>query len=235
MPRKRILKLTRRTTESRRGRAEKFETQEPFPGGGAVPQVSAEILPKVLTVRWLFVAAILVLLAGFIWINKGLIVAGMVNNRPIFRWDLEKRLISRYGSQTMDEMVNERLLTDEAAKRQVSVSSVEVDNKISDVEKSLKGKVTLKDALSQQGMTMDDLRHQLGLQLLVEKITSDQAKVSDAEVSDYLAKNKDTMISTEEGQLRQEAKDAIIRDKRNKAFQDLFGSLKKSAKVLKFI
>lgn len=189
---------------------------------------------KFLTPRWVAIICAVVVLAGILYLNKGLIVAGMVNNRPIWRWDVENRMVSRYGKQTVDELVNENLLQAEARKRNVSVTSKDVDEKISQIEKSLAGKVTLKDALSQQGMTMEELRRQVELQVMVERITDQTVKISDKDIDDFIASNASSFSSSDAGQMREEAKQALLSEKRSSSFQTIFEEIKKNAKIVKF-
>lgn len=178
---------------------------------------------------------IIAVLALIVWKNKGWIVAATVNNQPIWRWDLEGRLVSRYGTQTLDEMVNEQILKSEAAKQGITVTDADVNSKISEIEKSLNGKISLQDALAQQGMTMADLRQQAEIQVYIDKLTASKVTVSDKDVTDYIANNKDSLTATDEAGMRQEAKQAILTSKRNQTFQQIFANSKKSAKVTKFL
>lgn len=236
MPRRKVTsRKTRSTTASKRvsrrtSRITRPEIMEPVVAADYDKPLSRTMVSR----KWSWVFLILLLLVALFWFNRSLVLAAWVNSRPVWRWDLEKRLISRYGSQTLDEMVNEQILQREADRRHLTVSQLDVNNKIVEIEKSLEGKVSLKDALAQQGMTMDDLRDQVRLQLLVEKLTVNLT-VSESEIDDYLSKNRVNMISTDEGQLREEAKLAILSQKRNQEFRNLFDSLKKNAKVYKFI
>lgn len=187
----------------------------------AVPKVSS---------RWFYVAVVLLVIAGILYLNKGLLVAGMVGNRPIWRWDFEKRLMASAGTQTFDQVVNEQILENDAMAKNITVSSKEVDDRIAQIEKSLAGRITLNDALAQQNMTMADLRQSVSIQILADKVTA-TLPVTEQEINDYLAKNKDTMTATDEAGLKTEAKTALSQQK----FQDFFANLKKNSKVSKFI
>lgn len=193
------------------------------------PQKS-RLSPLILAIP--FIIAILVLI---LWKNKSWLVAATVNGQPIWRWNLEQRFVARYGTQTLDEMINEQILKSEAAKQGVKVTDTDVNNKITQIEKTLQGKITLKDALAQQGMTMDEFRNQVELQVLIEKLTANKVTVSDKEIADYIAANKDTMVATESAALQQEARTAILEQKRNQTFQSYFANLKKNAKIAKYL
>ena len=75
----------------------------------------------------LIVGILVLALIGLFLTNKGLLVAALVNGKPIFRWDLTRTLTSRFGQQTIESMINERLIAGAAKKAGVSVSQGEVD------------------------------------------------------------------------------------------------------------
>lgn len=183
----------------------------------------------------LILPLLIALLVLILWRNKGWVVAATVNNQPIWRWELEERFVSRYGSQTLDEIINEQILKNEAAKQNIQVTDKDVDQKIAEIEKSLEGRISLKDALAQQGMTIEQFRDQAKIQILIDKLTEKKVNVSDKEIDEYIEKNKDALTATEAGAIREEAKEQILQDKKRQVFQDLFGKLKKDAKVSKFL
>lgn len=214
------------------GRVKKVETIQEVE-----PVEEAKSLPTSLP-KWAYPALVgflaLVVVGLYLWNNKGLILAATVNNKPIWKWEVLMRLNDKYGATAIDEMANEKLITDTAAGKNLFVSGAEVEDKIKEIEKSLEGKIALKDALTQQGLSDAEFRKQVGLQILVEKLTADKAFVSDKEIEDYLAKNKALMIATEAAKQREEAKNALIAQARSSAFQGLFSQLKKDAKIVKF-
>lgn len=178
---------------------------------------------------------ILVALVILVWRNKGIFVAGTINNQPIWRWDLEKRMVARSGNQVFEEMVNESLLKSAAAKKGITVSDAELNQKIKDIEKSLNGQISLADALSQQGMSMDEFRRQVSLQIMVEKLTADSVKISEDDVAKYLEQNQSMLTATDEAGMRAEARQNLTREKQSTAFQKIFDDLKKSAKIKNYL
>lgn len=178
---------------------------------------------------------IVVVLAILLWKNKGIVVAGTINNQPIWRWDLEKRMVARSGNQVFEEMVNEALLRSAASKKGITVSDVELNQKVKDIEKSLNGQISLSDALSQQGMSMDEFRRQVSLQIMVEKLTADSAKITDDEINKYVEQNRSLLTATDEAGLKEEAKQNLLREKQSTAFQKIFDDLKKSAKIKNYL
>lgn len=201
---------------------------------------SSEMTPavdwkKFLSTKYLVGVAIILLLAGLLWKNKSLVVAATVNGQPVPRWELENRLVSRYGNQTLDEVVNEVLIRQAGQKGGVDVAPKEVDGKISEVEKTLDGKISLSEALTQQGMTMADFRAQVELQLILDKLSASSVTVTDRDVADYIASNSGLLTSTDPASQSAEAKSILLSQKKNAAYRQIFGNLKSQAKVTKFL
>lgn len=181
------------------------------------------------------IAVVLIVIAVLLWRNKGIIIAGKVNNEPIWRWELERRMVARAGNQVFEEMVNESLLKAAASKKGIVVTDSELNQKVKEIEKSLNGQISLADALAQQSMSMDEFRRQVGLQIIVEKLTADSVKVTDEEVATYVEQNKSLLTATDEAGLKEEAKQNLMRERQSTAFQKIFDDLKKSAKIQNYL
>jgi len=185
--------------------------------------------------KLIIIVLALVVLGLLAWKFKTLFVVAIVNGRPVTRYELEQKLMGRYGKQTLDEIVSERLVTEKAQGDKVVVSATEIDLKIADLTKMLAGRTSLEEALAQQGLTMEEFRRQVYLQALVEKLAEPQIKIEDKEVADYLEQNRSFMTATEEGALKEEAIAALKRQKTTEVFSKIFADLKANAKVINLL
>lgn len=184
--------------------------------------------------RWIFIA-ILVALAALFLVKKGLIVAAIVNGRPIFRWELTNSLVSRFGKQTLEGMISETLIAAEARKSGVTISNQEVDGKVAEVVKGLGENVKLEDVLQFQGMTKSDFENQIRLQLTVEKILGKDIQITEGDVDNYIATNRATLVATDPGKLREEARSTMFNQKVSEKLQPWFLEIKDKAKVFRFL
>src|SRR3989344_6039608 len=137
----------------------------------------------------IYIVILVIGLAGLLLANKGLVVAVIVNGKPIFRWELNKTLVSRFGKQTLEGMISERLIADAAKKAGVSVSKEEIDAKEAEIVGGLAGDVKLEDLLKLQGLTKEDFDSQIQLQLTGEKLLSRDIAVSEEDEKGYIATN----------------------------------------------
>jgi hypothetical protein len=167
--------------------------------------------------------------------NKGWIVSAVVNGKPIFSWQLNSQLRSRFGQQTLEGMIGEILIADEARKAGVSVTQSDLDAKQKQILASVGPNVQLDDLLKFQGLTKEDFLNQLKLQLTVERLLTKDMTISDADVNNYIATNRATLVATDPAQLREEAKQAIISNSVNEKLQTWFSQIRQKAAVMKFL
>lgn len=184
---------------------------------------------------WKMIVVILVLvLVGLVAAKKGWIVAATVNGRPIYSWELNTALRNRFGQQTLEGMIGEQLIADQASSQGVKVTQEDVEKKQKDVLASLGADVKLDDLLKFQGLTKEDFVKQLKLQLLVERLLTKDLTIRDTDIQNYIASNSATLSATDPAKLKSEAEQAIRTNMVNEKLQSWFAEIRKTAKVIKF-
>ncbi len=179
----------------------------------------------------IFLGIVILLLVA---VNRGLIVSAIVNGKPIFRWSVNSTLMSRYGKQTIDNMITERLIADEAKKAKIGVTQTEIDAKEQEILKSFGGNVTLDEVLQYQGMTKTDFDEQIRLQMLLTKLIGKDLVITDADIANYRATNSATLVATDEAGLQKEAREAILTQQVGEKIQPWFTELRSRAKIFTF-
>jgi foldase protein PrsA len=177
--------------------------------------------------------ALLVILAAVALVKKGYVVAAVVNGKPIFRWELNAQLANRFGAQTLDSMITEKLIADAAKKQGIEVTQADIDAKVMTITQTLGENVNLEELLQYQGMTKADFEHQVRLQLTVEKVLGKDVAVEESEIDTFISANRETMSATDEASLRQEAKDTLVSQKTSEKMQPWLMELRENAKVTK--
>jgi hypothetical protein len=191
---------------------------------------------KAASFRWGVTAVIILILAGlYILGSRGYIVAATVNGKPIFGWQVNSAVMSRYGAQTLESMVSEQLIADAAKKQGVTVLKSDVDAKVAELVSTLGPNVKLEDILQYQGMSQNEFENQIRLQLIVDKLLGKDVTVTDIEVDEYIAQNRDTLTATDEAGLKTEAKSTIMTQKISEKIQPWFADLKAQAKIVRLL
>ena len=177
---------------------------------------------------------LVVIVLGYLLFQRGFIVGAIVNGRPIYSWQIYSVLASRFGKQTLEGMVSEELIRQEAKKSGIAISKAEINAREAEIVKGLGGGANIDELLKFQGISKSDFDQQIGLQLTVQRIVGKGVTVDDKEVDAYLEKNKATSTATDPGALREEAKKTLTDQKVGDKIQPWFTSLKDKAKILRF-
>lgn len=167
-------------------------------------------------------------------VKKGWFVAAMVNGQPITSVELLNRLSQEQGSQVLDNMVNEKIIIQEAKKNNALPEQAEIDSRIGDLEKRYGGAASLDNLLATQGQSRKILQDQIKIQLAAEKLYGSLATVSTQEVEDFVKQYKTALQSTDPAVQKEEAVSAIKQRKLGQIFSEKFQELKKNANVKLF-
>lgn len=181
--------------------------------------------------KFIITAIVIIGLALLFTYKKNWILAGSVNGAMISNFEVLSRLNSQFRTQTLNQMINEKIILQEAQKQKVNVTKEEVADKIAVLEKSVGGKETLDGLLSQQGQTRNGLQDQVRIQLMIEKLYSSEATVSAQEVTDFITQNGAQLQATDSAGQQKEAEDALKQQKLGTIFNQKFQELKTAAKV----
>lgn len=181
----------------------------------------------------LIIVIILLILAAVKY--KNLFVVASVDGKFITRWQLEQELNNKYGAQTLDNLISEQVILSSAAQKGITIPPSDIDNQIKIIESRLSGKITLADALKAQGLTQDDFRKQVEIQLTIDKMFDKEASVSDKEIEDYMTQNKDSLPqASDPAQLRSQVIANLKQQKIGDLFDKWFADAKQKAKVVKY-
>ena len=177
---------------------------------------------------------LVLIIAGLVLLvmyKKSWFVAATVNGSPVSNLELQMRLNKQFRTQTLTQMINEKIILSEAAKNNATASEAEVNKKIAEIETSVGGAQSLDTMIAQQGQTRESIRQQIKLQLSIEKLYANTATVSAEEVTAFLEQNKDQLRATDSAGQQKEAYDAIKNQKLTQTFSQKFQELKTKAKI----
>lgn len=181
------------------------------------------------------VVLVIVILGGLAYFFKNEFLAAIINGKPIFRYQLNQRLSATYGKETLENMIVENLIKEEANKNGVAVTEDDITKEIAKVTSSLGQGVKLEDVLSYQGVTLADFKSQLELRLKVNKILEKEVTVSDDEISTFLKDNAKTIVASGEAEKKDEARAKIKEQKISELIQKWVTDLISKAKITRFL
>lgn len=175
---------------------------------------------------------LVILVSGLFYFRSRLIVA-LVNGQPITRFNLINELEKQSGKKTLESLIIKTLILQEAKKQKISVTKEEVNQEIKQLEESFSSQgQDFNQALEAQGMTQNQLKEQIEIQKIVEKIVSGSVKITEAEVEKYLEENKDLFPKeTSIEEIKIEVRQQLENQRLSEEIQTWIESLKNNAKI----
>lgn len=163
--------------------------------------------------------------------KKNWFIAAMINGTPVTNLELQSKLNQQFKSQTLNQLINEKIIMQEATKNGAVPTEQDINQKIADLEKSVGGKEALDALLTQQGQTKDSLKDQIRVQLAITKLYDKDATVSAEELTKFIEQNKDQLKATDSAGQQKEAYDALKNQKLTQIFSQKFQELRTKAKI----
>lgn len=184
---------------------------------------------SLLTISILVVGAILLQMSK----GEATITAAKVNNTIITEGQYISKLKERDSGQTLDFLVTEELIKQEANKKGVAVTSEEVDQEFKKWKGSVGSEEQYKQMLEQYGMTEKQLKEQMKSSLLIEKILKDELKVTQEEMKKYYDENKDRFGTANFEEMKEKIEQMLVNQMKQEKIPLWIDELKKNAIIEK--
>lgn len=138
-----------------------------------------------------------------------------VNGTPIRQSEVLDRLWKRYGSQTLEEMIDELLLRQAAAARKLTAPDAEVDRRFARLQAQFGSRELLVSQLEQAGTTVAKVKEDLAEEIVRERLIADAkgVKVTDDDLKKAFDANKEKLGKPEAVHLRH----ILVKDEKDAA------------------
>lgn len=145
-------------------------------------------------------------------------VLATIGDTEILYTDLADQLIELQGKDTLETMITNEIVKQEAEKAEVKVSEEDIEEEYKNYINYYGGEESFNSMLQMYGMSADDVRKDIENSLLTEKVIASTIEVKDEELQTYFSENaanyetvaevaaKHILVATEE-----EAKKALER------------------------
>lgn len=180
---------------------------------------------------------ILLILVSVFYFSRGLFFAAIVDGKPISRIKLISELEKQGGDQTLDSLISMELIAREARRAGVDITDLEISSEIDVIKEYLEAQGTTLDFyLSMQGQTMDSLSENIKLQKTVEKLLSENIKVSEEEIMEFFEANREFYgEDIEYEDVKESIRDELAQQKLGSEFQILIQRLKEEGNIIYFV
>lgn len=154
----------------------------------------------------ILIGAAVIFTAAFV---KREIVAN-VGDVKITKDELHEQLMDNYGDQTLDAMINDKIVDMEIKKEKVSVSDDEIKKEMDKYIEQSGGEEAFNSALQQQGLQKKDVEKDIVRFLSIQKILEPRIEITDDEIKEYFENNKASFDQEEQV----EASHILVKDEK---------------------
>ena len=156
-----------------------------------------------------------------------------VNGKGLSRLEYIKTMEKAGGKQTLDQMVQEKLILDEGEKNKIVMDKAAIDAEIVKIETRLKGQgQTLETALTQSGMTKADLDKQILMQKIQTTLAVNKTEITQVKIDEFIKTYKDQLpAKATKAELETIAKEELTAQALKTAISEWLANLTKNAKV----
>ena len=115
-----------------------------------------------------------------------------VNGVDITKDTLYNELITVGGAQTLDNLITEQLIEQEVTKTKITITDADVTKELDTIKKNFATEEEFEAALAQSGMTVENLKEEMKVQVKIRKSVEPKVKaITDADIKTYFEGNPD--------------------------------------------
>ncbi|WP_226529991.1 peptidylprolyl isomerase [Metabacillus niabensis] len=150
--------------------------------------------------KTLAILAVLIIaaIAVFIFLSTRSDVVAKVGSESLTKDDLYTFFVEQNGEAALDTLITKNLINQEVEKEKVTVSSKEIDAELQELIDSYGGEETFEQQLTASGLTQDDIKEDIEVNLKIEKLLEPQIEITEEEMQTYFDENKDSFAQTKQ-------------------------------------
>lgn len=231
MPRKESLKTTKPKKKKVVG---KKLTEDLDSSGGTYFSAIRKLASKKTYYILLLVMGFLI----FVYLMSRFLVVAWVDKMPVSRIKYLSELDKKYGKEVKEQLIVEKLLENEAKKKNVIVSAPDIANETKRIEDAQGGADQLNQILEVQGISKDEFKKLVRLQILKQKVFGGDAAITDEEVNKYIETNKEQFKDIDKeastaAKTKEMLKEQLRQQKINASFNSFLGDALKGPRVVR--
>lgn len=150
--------------------------------------------------KTLVILAVLIVaaIAVFIFLSTRSEVVAKVGSQSLTKDDLYTFFVEQNGESALDTLITKNLINQEVKKENITVSSEEIDAELQELIDSYGGEETFEQQLTASGLTQEDIKEDIEVNIQIEKLLEPQIEITDEEMQTYFDENKDSFAQTKQ-------------------------------------
>ncbi|HZK19058.1 MAG TPA: peptidylprolyl isomerase, partial [Clostridia bacterium] len=140
--------------------------------------------------------------ATVFFLNRSQTIA-TVNGEKISKDELYEVMYENVGSATLENLITERLVEQEAKKQNITISSKDIQDRLDQIiEQNFASEAEFTQALMMYNMSKEDMEKNIKNELMILEILGKDIEVEEEEMKDYFANNRSLFDREEQVKVR---------------------------------
>jgi len=152
---------------------------------------------------------LMALITYYLTVTKADNYVAKINGEKITQSELNKELVSQYGTDVLSTLITNKVIELEAVKKKITVSDKVIQAELDDLQNSYGGKEAFEAALESNAMTLQDAKDNIKTYLTTTKLIEPTIDITEKELKTYFKENKDNFSQEEQVQ----ASHILVEDK----------------------
>jgi len=158
-----------------------------------------------------------------------------VNGVSISRKDYDAAVAKGDGKQILDGLVSKVLVEQAARQNHVTVTDDEINAKLQQTKSQFASDAEYQQELQSQNLTEADLRSDIRLELLLEKLSASKPQVSEQDIQNYYDQNKEQFQGKSLDDVRSQIQQTLTQQQQDNAAQAYLDQLRSKAKIVEHL
>lgn len=179
-------------------------------------------------------AFIFLIIFGLLYVYNNWFIIARINGQPVYRTELYQRLEERAGSEVLQQIITEELILQRGSSEGVSVSDEAIDERIASIESQITAQgQTLDQALSIQGLDIEQLREQIRLEEILTELSTTEVEITEEAIDEYIENNEQLAESDEDLEsVRAQARQELEFSQESQSIQQLLQQIRSEADII---
>ncbi|OGM13609.1 hypothetical protein A3A76_03165 [Candidatus Woesebacteria bacterium RIFCSPLOWO2_01_FULL_39_23] len=195
------------------------------------------LFPQIKSNRIIILASVAILLVIVLNALFRRYFIASVNGRLIARHQLYSELEKKDKGKVLEDIITKEIIFQEAKNNNIKISRDEITSELAKISESINQQGSnLNDVLALQGMTLEELRENIEIQKILEKLLQHKISISDEEIQQRFDDNKSSYSpETKYDDVKESLKAQIFQEKLSDLYRSWIEEKRTNLKVKYFM
>lgn len=151
---------------------------------------------KKIVVTIMAVIMVIVIVLSLTWKKDDAVAK--INGQSITKDEVYNEMVKLYGAETVDQLIANRIIAEEAKKQNITVSESELNEQIQQLQESYGGEDAFNQALESNNTKLATVKEDLKNYLIVKKLLEPEIEITEEEIKTYFEENIDSFAQAEQ-------------------------------------